>query len=114
MTNQELLNSADRVEVSTEELRVNLADLLNQVRYANRLVVVKKYNTDAAIIISPRMFQRILDSSAAKVEDRQQAIHELRTILNAVPANDPDTLNADINKAIAEVRTEKRKKKKQP
>ena len=114
MTNQELLNSADRVEVSTEELRVNLADLLNQVRYANRLVVVKKYNTDAAIIISPRMFQRILDSSTANVEDRQQAIHELRAILNAVPANDPDTLNADINAAIAEVRTEKRKKKKQP
>jgi len=114
MTSQELLNSSDRVEVSAEELRLNLADLLNQVRYANRLVVVKKYNTDAAIIISPRMFQRILDSSSANVEERQQAIRELRAILDNVPANDPDTLDADINAAIAEARTEKRKKKKKP
>ena len=59
------------------------------------------------------MFQRILESTSASPQDRQHAIGELRALLDRVPANDPDTLNADINTAIAEVRADKRKKKKQ-
>lgn len=38
--------------VSIDELRSNLADIVNRVTYAKDRVVVKKYNREAAILIS--------------------------------------------------------------
>jgi PHD/YefM family antitoxin component YafN of YafNO toxin-antitoxin module len=111
MTANDLLKRSDALEVSTEELRVNLANYLSQVRYADRVVVVKKYNQEAAIILSPRMLQRIIESGTATREERRQAIRQLKASLAKIPASDPATLHEDISQAIAEVRTAKRKRK---
>jgi PHD/YefM family antitoxin component YafN of YafNO toxin-antitoxin module len=106
----ELLKSSNPLEVSTEELRVNLADYLSQVRYADRVVVVKKYNRDAAIILSPRMLERIVKSVRASEDERRQALQELESLVNRIPpAKDDEQLQQDIDQAVREVRAAKRK-----
>ena len=109
----EILNGSDPIEVSTEDLRLNLSNYLGQVRFADRVVVVKKHNHETAIIISPRMLQRLLDSSKATRADRQAAFKKLEAMFADISAGDPETLDQDINQAIAEHRAEKRKKNKQ-
>jgi PHD/YefM family antitoxin component YafN of YafNO toxin-antitoxin module len=111
MNANRLFESREALEVSTEELRLNLANYLSQVRYADQVVVVKKYNQDAAIILSPRMLKRILDATTTTREERKQAIRELKLSLEKIPVNDPATTREDIHRAIAEVRAAKRKKK---
>ena len=100
------------VVVSAEELRVNLADYLARVRYADTVVVVEKYNQETAFIISPRMLRRLISSSQATSADRANALKELDAIVSRVPDVDPKTYNKAISKAVTEVRTEKRRKSK--
>lgn len=108
----EFLKTNDPLEVSTEELRVNLADYLSQVRYADRVVVVKKYNRDAAIILSPRMLERLVKSGRATTSERQQALKELAALVKRItPADDDAQLQQDIDQAIKEVRSAKHKGK---
>lgn len=47
--------------VSIDELRSNLADIVNRVTYANDRVVVKKYNRNAAILISIDEYEKLID-----------------------------------------------------
>src|SRR5450759_1991402 len=99
--------------VSTEELRVNLADYLAQVRYTDAVVVVQKYNREAAFILSPRMLRRLIDSTQATKADREAALKQLDAILSKVPNVDPKVYNKAIHKAVREVRAGKRRSSKQ-
>lgn len=47
--------------VSIDELRSNLADIVNRVTYAQDRIVVKKYNRDAAVLISVDEYEKLLD-----------------------------------------------------
>lgn len=47
--------------VSIDELRSNLADIVNRVTYAKDRIVVRKYNRDAAIIISLDEYEKLVD-----------------------------------------------------
>lgn len=47
--------------VSIDELRSNLADIVNRVTYANDRIVVKKHNRDVAMIISLDEYERLVD-----------------------------------------------------
>jgi len=114
MTSQELLKNAQPLEVSAEELRLSLGDVLNQVRYTDRVVVVKKYNTETAIIISPRMLQRIIESGTATLESREASLKRLDELLSRVPKDiDPDELQQVIDAEVKVVRAEKRRKRSQ-
>ena len=95
--------------VSSEELRVNLAEYLAQVRYTDAVVVVQKYNREAAFILSPRMLRQLIDSTQATKADREAALKELNAILSKVPDVDPKVYTKAINKAVREVRAEKRR-----
>ncbi len=95
--------------VSSEELRVNLAEYLAQVRYTDAVVVVQKYNREAAFILSPRMLRRLIDSTQATKADREAALKELDAILSKVPDVDPKVYTKAINRAVREARTEKRR-----
>jgi prevent-host-death family protein len=108
----ELLKNSDALEVSADDLRTHLANYIGQVMYADRVVLVKKHNRDAAIILSPRMFDRIVKSGSATREDRAAALKRLDAILSKVPTNlAPEETQAAVNQAVKEVRAQKRKKK---
>ena len=100
----------DPLVVSAEELRVNLAEYLSRVRYADTVVVVEKYNQETAFILSPRMLRRLISSGQATPSERANALKELDAIVSKVPDVDPKIYNKAINKAVAEVRVVKRRK----
>jgi prevent-host-death family protein len=116
MTVKETIKASDitpnPLVVSTEELRVNLADYLAQVRYTDAVVVVEKYNRETAFILSPRMLRRLIDSTQATKADREVALKEMDAILSKVPDIDPKVYNKAINKAVKEVRAQKRRQAK--
>jgi prevent-host-death family protein len=107
----ENLKNTSTLEVSAEELRVNLANYLGQVTYADKVVVVKRYNRDAAVILSPRMLKRIVESGSATPEDRKTALQQLDALVNQIPDIDPDQFEPVVQKAVQEVRARKRKRK---
>jgi len=47
--------------VSIDELRSNLADIVNRVTYAKDRIVVKKHNRDVALIISLDEYEKLVD-----------------------------------------------------
>lgn len=49
--------------VSIDELRSNLADIVNRVTYANDRVVVKKHNRDLVIIIRLDEYENLIDKT---------------------------------------------------
>ena len=101
------------VTVSAEELRINLADYLARVRYADTLVVVERYNQECAYIISPKMLRRLIDSSKANKADRESAIQRFMAVLDKVPDNglSEDEVADIAQNAIDEVRASKKKTK---
>ena len=76
------------VTISAEELRINLADYLGRVMYADEMIVVQKYNRDAAVIISPRMLKRLIDANQATTADRDTALKRLDALVSQIPDND--------------------------
>lgn len=51
----------DTNSVSIDELRSNLADIINRVTYAKDKIVIKKYNRDVVMIISLDEYEKLLD-----------------------------------------------------
>lgn len=47
--------------VSIDELRSNLADIVNRVAYAKDRIVVKKHNRDVAMLISLDEYEELID-----------------------------------------------------
>ncbi len=97
--------------VSIDELRSNLADIINRVTYANDMVVVKKYNKEAAIIISLDEYEKLMDPTKrlSKNEWKKHA-KRLDSIRNKIPAYDSDELDRIIDEEIEAYRAEKRAK----
>ena len=100
----------DPVTISAEELRVNLADYLGRVMYADEMIVVQRYNRDAAVIVSPRMLKRLMDAGQATSADRDAALKRLETLTRQIPEN--DLSEADISQLVdREVKAVRTRKK---
>lgn len=73
--------------VSIDELRSNLADIVNRVTYANDRIVVKKHNREAAIIISLDEYEQLVDKIigeeviAVRVE-KKKALRNIQSTRN--------------------------------
>lgn len=106
----EMMKAKETVTVSAEELRINLANYLGRVMYADDMIVVKKYNRDAAVILSPRMLRRLLDSAHATQKERAAALKRLDALIGKIPSADlaDDLLSGLIDNEIKAVRTKKR------
>lgn len=95
--------------VSIDELRSNLADIVNRVTYAKDRVIVKKYNRDAAIIISLDEYEKLMDPtkrlSDTEWKDSFKVIDEIRAKMSKV---DPQELEKIIDETVKEVRADKR------
>ena len=95
-------------QVSIDELRSNLAEIINRVAYANDRVVVKKYNKNAAVIISLDEYERLLDPTK-RLSEKQWAdsFKKLDEFRAKIPKMDPHEMDKIIDEAVAEVRAER-------
>ena len=97
--------------VSIDELRSNLADIVNRVTYANDKIVVKKHNRDVAMLISLDEYEKIMDPTKRLSESEwQEKFKRLDKLRAKMPKGDPDELDREIDKAVEEVRAEQRAK----
>lgn len=86
--------------VSIDELRSNLADIVNRVTYAKDRVVVKKHNRDVALIISldeyEKLVNKIIEKKALK---NTQSTRNLLGLAGIIPKGSglPDDLSAKHN-----------------
>ena len=97
--------------VSIDELRSNLADIVNRVTYAKDRVIVKKYNRDSVIIISLDEYEKLMDPTKrlSKVEWGKH-VKRLNSVRSKIPSHDPEELNRVIDEEVEAVRVEKRAK----
>ncbi len=97
--------------VSIDELRSNLADIVNRVTYANDRIVVRKHNRDVAMIVSLDEYEKLIDPiKRLSKPEWDEHVRRLDSLRSKIPANDPDELDREIDKAVEEVRAEKRAK----
>lgn len=97
--------------VSIDELRSNLAEIINRVTYANDQVVVKKHNRDVAMIISLDEYEKIMDPSKRLSKNQwRKHVKKLDNIRSKIPLSDPDELDRIIDEEVEAVRAEKRVK----
>lgn len=97
--------------VSIDELRSNLADIVNRVSYGNDRVVVKKHNREVALIISLDEYEKIMDPTKRLSEKEwADSVKKLDEIRNKIPRVDPDEMEKAIDEAVREVRAEKKAK----
>ncbi|MDP3733169.1 MAG: type II toxin-antitoxin system Phd/YefM family antitoxin [Candidatus Daviesbacteria bacterium] len=94
--------------VSIDELRSNLADIISRVMYAKEKIVVRKYNRDAAVMISPDEYEKLMDPTK-RLSDRQwkTSFKRLDKIRAKIPRINPQKLDRIIDEAVAEVRAER-------
>ncbi len=95
--------------VSIEEFRVNLADLVGRVMYGKDRVVIKKYNRDAAVLISVEDYKKLLDPTKRLSKSKwNKAVQELESIRKNIPEADPKLIEKEVNQAVREARAEKK------
>jgi antitoxin YefM len=95
--------------VSIDELRSNLADIVNRVTYAKDRIVVKKYNRDAAIIISLDEYERLIDPTKRLSDiEWKNRVKKLDKIRAGMPQFDPQEMEKAIDETVDEVRVEKK------
>ncbi len=96
--------------VSIDELRSNLADIISRVTYANDKVMVKKYNREAAVLISVDEYEKLLDPTKRLNETEwKEKFRRLDEIRARIPKMDSDELDKIIDEEVAAVRAGKKK-----
>jgi len=95
--------------VSIEEFRVNLADLVGRVMYGKNRVIIKKYNRDAAILLSVEDYEELLDpTKRLNKSEWDETVENLENIRAGIPEFDPGKIQKEVNKAVTEIRTQKK------
>lgn len=97
--------------VSIDEFRSNLAELIGKVMYGQDRIMIKKYNRDAAVLLSVDEYKKLIDPTKrfAKKEwiKKFTVIDKIR---DQIPVTDQESLKEDIVRAVREVRAEKKKR----
>lgn len=98
-------------QVSIDELRTNLAEIIGSVMYGNNQIIIKKYNREAAVIISKAEYERLIDPTKRFTQPEWQAKFKIfDKIKDRISETKQDEFGQEISRAVREVRTEKRKK----
>lgn len=95
--------------VSIDEFRTNLAELVGRVMYGKGRVVIKKYNREAAVLLSVDEYQKLVDPAkkfSKKIWESKFAL--IDRIKERISERDQDVLEAEIASAVKEVRATKR------
>lgn len=101
-----MLNTA----VSIEEFRSNLAELIGRVMYGRDRIIIKKYNKDAAVLLSVDEYEKLIDPakrfSKGEWDSKFALIGRIR---ERIPEVDQEVLESEIARVVKEVRVAKRK-----
>lgn len=91
--------------VSIEEFRVNLADLVGRVMYGKDRVVIRKYNRDAAILLSLEDYEKLLDPTKRLTKSQwNKEVQKLDRLRADIPETSPVEIQKEVKKAVQEVR----------
>lgn len=96
--------------VSIDELRSNLADIVNRVTYANDRVVVKKYNREAAIMISLDEYEKLIDPRKrfASYKEWDKLFTLTDKVRNRMSTKNQKELETVIDEEVKAVRAQKK------
>ena len=95
-------------QVSIEEFRIHLADLIGKVMYGHETVAITRYKRQAAILISAVEYERLLDPTKRLTKRQWQAqVRKLEVARRSVQEVDPDELEALVDRAVSEFRARK-------
>lgn len=94
--------------VSIDEFRSNLAELIGKVMYGKDRIMIKKYNHNAAVLLSVEDYEKLIDPtkrlSPARWKAKYKTIDKIR---ESIPDIQPAAIEREVHKAIQAVRTEK-------
>lgn len=97
--------------ISIDEFRTNLSDFIGRVVYGKERIVIKKYNREAAVLVSMEDYKRIIDPRKRFTrEEWTKMFDTMDTIRNRIRPQDQKKLEAEIDRAVREVRAEKKQK----
>lgn len=97
--------------VSVDELRSNLAELIGRVMYGSSRVMIKKYNRDAAVLLSVDDYEKLLDPTKRLSKNQwDEAVEKLEAIRANIPEVSPVVIEEEIKQAVKNVRGKKTKK----
>ena len=94
--------------VSIDEFRTNLAELIGRVMYGRDRVIIKKYNKDAAVLLSVEEYEKLVDPakrfSKKQWENKFALIGKIK---ERIPESNQDILEDEIASAVKKVRADK-------
>src|SRR3989344_1111761 len=94
--------------VSIDEFRSNLAELMGKVMYGQNRVMIKKYNREAAILLSVDEYEKLIDPTKRFTKKEwAKKFAVIDRIRDRIPAQDQESLKKDVARAVQEVRAEK-------
>jgi len=98
-------------QVTIDDFRTNLADIIGKVMYGNNRVVIKKYNRQAAVLISINDYQKLTDPT--KKYSPQEWLSKFAVfedVKNKNAGKDPEEIEKDVAQAVKDVRAQKNEK----
>lgn len=95
--------------VSVDEFRTNLAEFIGRVVYGKDRILIKKYNRKAAVLLSIEDYERLIDPTKRFTkEEWNKKFSVIDKIRERMSPQDQKGLEADIDRAVKEVRTGKK------
>lgn len=97
-------------QVSIDDLRTNLSEIIGRVMYGQQKIVVKKYNRNAAIILSQQEYESLLDPTKRLSQQEWDAqFSQMDSIQKTFEDLEPEEIQQMVNQAVDEVRSSKKK-----
>ncbi len=94
--------------VSVDEFRSNLAQLIGRVMYGRSRVMIKKYNRDAAVLLSVDDYEKLLDPTKRLSKNEwDEAVEKLEAVRNNIPEVNPVVIEEEVKQAVQNVRGKK-------
>ena len=97
-------------QVSIDDLRTNLSEIIGRVMYGQQKIIVKKYNRNAAIILSQQEYESRLDPTKRLSQQEWDAqFSQMDSIQKTFEDLEPEEIQQMVNQAVDEVRSSKKK-----
>lgn len=96
--------------VSIDEFRTNLSELMGRVMYGKDRIFIKKYNREAAVLLSVDEYEKLLDPTKRFTnKEWNKKFLLFDKIRDDISKKDQLHLQKEIDRAVKEVRIKKKK-----
>ncbi len=95
--------------VSVDEFRTKLSEFIGRGVYGRDRIVIKKYNREAAILLSVEEYERLIDPTKRFTKKEwQKKFETIDKIRDRISPQDQEKLGEEIDRAVREVRAKKK------